>query len=151
MLTAEYGGTGGRAIEQFMVVEEPDIEIGAGVSSKGMFSSFFLPLTLPTHLPYTIDSFSSFPSVAMSRRIATDQGGKRGPQSSRVDNTSEHNDDRNNRNRPTSSQNDSQRNNAMPPNMNGFPANFAAAFPNGMPGLPPGFPMMFPTQQGGNR
>ncbi|KAL1998160.1 hypothetical protein VTN02DRAFT_6744 [Thermoascus thermophilus] len=54
MLTAEYGGTGGRPIETGMVVEEPDIEIGAGVSSK-----------------------------AISRRMATDQGGKRGPQSSR--------------------------------------------------------------------
>lgn len=41
MLTAEYGGTGGRSIESGMVVEEPDIEIGAGVSSKGM--SFSLP------------------------------------------------------------------------------------------------------------
>ena len=40
MLTAEYGGTGGRAIEQNMVVEEPDIEIGAGVSSKGTFLCF---------------------------------------------------------------------------------------------------------------
>jgi len=55
MLTAEYGGTGGRSIESGMVVEEPDIEIGAGVSSK-----------------------------AISRRMATDQGGKRGPQSSRT-------------------------------------------------------------------
>lgn len=55
MLTAEYGGTGGRAIESGMVVEEPDIEIGAGVSSK-----------------------------AISRRIATDTGGKRGPVSSRT-------------------------------------------------------------------
>ena len=36
LLTAEYGGTGGRPIESGMVVEEPDIEIGAGVSSKGM-------------------------------------------------------------------------------------------------------------------
>lgn len=35
MLTAEYGGSGGRPIETGMVVEEPDIEIGAGVSSKG--------------------------------------------------------------------------------------------------------------------
>ena len=35
MLSAEYGGTGGRPIEAGMVVEEPDIEIGAGVSSKG--------------------------------------------------------------------------------------------------------------------
>ncbi|KKK16066.1 hypothetical protein P175DRAFT_0436733 [Aspergillus ochraceoroseus IBT 24754] len=55
MLTAEYGGTGGRSIESGMVVEEPDIEIGAGVSSK-----------------------------AISRRIATDTGGKRGPISSRA-------------------------------------------------------------------
>ncbi|KAF7593166.1 hypothetical protein BBP40_011879 [Aspergillus hancockii] len=55
MLTAEYGGTGGRPIESGMVVEEPDIEIGAGVSSK-----------------------------AISRRIATDTGGKRGPISSRT-------------------------------------------------------------------
>ena len=35
MLTAEYGGTGGKPIQPQMVVEEPDIEIGAGVSSKG--------------------------------------------------------------------------------------------------------------------
>jgi hypothetical protein len=35
MLTAEYGGTGGKPILQGMVVEEPDIEIGAGPSSKG--------------------------------------------------------------------------------------------------------------------
>ncbi|KAJ5095194.1 hypothetical protein N7532_007485 [Penicillium argentinense] len=55
MLNAEYGGTGGRQIEPGMVVEEPDIEIGAGVSSK-----------------------------AISRRIATDTGGKRGPVSSRT-------------------------------------------------------------------
>lgn len=35
MLTAEYGGTGGKEIEPGMIAEEPDIEIGAGVSSKG--------------------------------------------------------------------------------------------------------------------
>ena len=35
MVTAEYGGTGGKPMEPGMVVEEPDIEIGAGVSSKG--------------------------------------------------------------------------------------------------------------------
>lgn len=35
MLSAEYGGTGGKPIESGLVVEEPDIEIGAGVSSKG--------------------------------------------------------------------------------------------------------------------
>ena len=38
MLTAEYGGTGGKSIEGGLVVEEPDIEIGAGVSSKGKSS-----------------------------------------------------------------------------------------------------------------
>ena len=36
LLTAEYGGTGGRKVESGMVLEEPDIEIGAGVSSKAM-------------------------------------------------------------------------------------------------------------------
>lgn len=36
MLHAEYGGTGGKAIESGMIVEEPDIEIGAGPSSKGI-------------------------------------------------------------------------------------------------------------------
>lgn len=35
MLNAEYGGSGGKPIEGGLVVEEPDIEIGAGVSSKG--------------------------------------------------------------------------------------------------------------------
>lgn len=45
MVTGEYGGTGGAPIEAGMVVEEPDIEIGAGVSSKGM------PQTLAPPLP----------------------------------------------------------------------------------------------------
>jgi len=36
MVSAEYGGTGGKPIQEGMIVEEPDIEIGAGVSSKGM-------------------------------------------------------------------------------------------------------------------
>lgn len=36
MLTAEYGGTGGQPLEAGMAIEEPDIEIGAGVSSKAM-------------------------------------------------------------------------------------------------------------------
>ena len=42
MLTAEFGGTGGKPIESGLVVEEPDIEIGAGVSSKG---TSYQPLT----------------------------------------------------------------------------------------------------------
>ncbi len=40
MLTAEYGGSGGRPIETGLVVEEPDIEIGAGVSSKGKLARY---------------------------------------------------------------------------------------------------------------
>ena len=47
MLTAEYGGTGGKPIESGMVVEEPDIEIGAGVSSKGSFD----PATVAVYPP----------------------------------------------------------------------------------------------------
>lgn len=54
MLSAEYGGTGGGPIEGGLVVEEPDIEIGQGVSSK-----------------------------AISRRMQTDKSGGNGPKSSR--------------------------------------------------------------------
>ena len=36
VLEAKYGGTGGRQLETGMVIEEPDIEIGAGVSSKAL-------------------------------------------------------------------------------------------------------------------
>lgn len=54
LLTAPWGGSGGRPISTGLVVEEPDIEIGAGVSSK-----------------------------AMSRRMQTDRGGLNGPRSTR--------------------------------------------------------------------
>lgn len=40
MVSAEYGGTGGKPLEGGMVVEEPDIEIGQGVSSKGSFPKY---------------------------------------------------------------------------------------------------------------
>ncbi|KAJ6107667.1 hypothetical protein N7523_008990 [Penicillium sp. IBT 18751x] len=119
MLTAEYGGTGGRPIESGMVVEEPDIEIGAGVSSK-----------------------------AISRRIATDTGGKRGPQSSRSQPTNErfgggggggrrqerdgfggaNNAERDYTNRAS--------NPSVPPPVPAYGFNFAS-----MPMLPPGFMM----------
>jgi len=52
MLSADNGGTGGKPIVSGMVVEEPDIEIGQGVSSK-----------------------------AISRRMQTDKGGNNGPKS----------------------------------------------------------------------
>ena len=35
-VSAEFGGTGGKSLVSGMIMEEPDIEIGAGVSSKGM-------------------------------------------------------------------------------------------------------------------
>ncbi|KIH91554.1 protein NRD1 [Sporothrix brasiliensis 5110] len=54
LLTAPWGGSGGRPIATGLVVEEPDIEIGAGVSSK-----------------------------AISRRMQTDRGGVNGPRSTR--------------------------------------------------------------------
>jgi len=51
--TADFGGIGNRPIEGGLVLEEPDIEIGQGVSSK-----------------------------AISRRMQTDHAGSRGPKSS---------------------------------------------------------------------
>ncbi|KFZ13849.1 hypothetical protein V502_06404, partial [Pseudogymnoascus sp. VKM F-4520 (FW-2644)] len=65
MLSAEYGGSGGKPIESGMVVEEPDIEIGQGVSSK-----------------------------AISRRMQTDKGGQSGPKSGRDFDEDEHRRDR---------------------------------------------------------
>ncbi|KAL2863471.1 Nrd1 complex RNA-binding subunit [Aspergillus lucknowensis] len=104
MLTAEYGGTGGKPIESGIVVEEPDIEIGAGVSSK-----------------------------AISRRIATDTGGKRGPVSTRVSNDRP---PRRDRDGPPMGDPNSANNVAVPPAVPGF----GFSFP-GMPMFPPGFMM----------
>ena len=42
MVTADYGGTGGRPLEAGMIIEEPDIEIGAGVSSKAISQKIHL-------------------------------------------------------------------------------------------------------------
>ncbi|KAJ9604847.1 hypothetical protein H2200_010962 [Cladophialophora chaetospira] len=110
LLTAEYGGTGGMPIQEGMVVQEPDIEIGAGVSSK-----------------------------AMSRRIATDSGGRRGPQSSRNFGGRDDNRYRDNDRRDRDDRGGSNNPNNMPvgvmPNMP-FPVNF------NMPGMPP-FPAGF--------
>ncbi|KAL4915585.1 hypothetical protein BDW62DRAFT_188173 [Aspergillus aurantiobrunneus] len=109
MLTAEYGGTGGRPIESGMIVEEPDIEIGAGVSSK-----------------------------AISRRIATDTGGKRGPVSTRV----QHDRPRREREGPQMGDQSNANNVGVPPAVPGF----GFSFP-GMPMFPPGF-MMGGAQSG---
>lgn len=136
MLSAEYGGTGNKPIQQGMIVEEPDIEIGAGVSSKGMccVQKQFCQLTF----------------LAMSKRIATDQGGRRGPQSSNRDDHGRDRDRRrNDRYRDDDRRDDRSNSN---PNMIPFPMNFPT-MPNGMPMLPPGFPFPFPqqNQDGGDK
>lgn len=49
VVSADYGGTGGVPLEGGMVIEEPDIEIGQGVSSKGKtLASFLSNPPLPT-------------------------------------------------------------------------------------------------------
>ncbi|KAL8693089.1 MAG: hypothetical protein Q9218_002013 [Villophora microphyllina] len=99
MLTAEYGGSGGKDIETGMVVEEPDIEIGAGVSSKGEYltccniyqsSSYVYQnnlLIVPedgTPPASCLDLNANRPCpAAISRRMATDKAGYQGPRSSR--------------------------------------------------------------------
>lgn len=42
VVTADYGGTGGRPLEAGMTIEEPDIEIGQGVSSKAISQKIHL-------------------------------------------------------------------------------------------------------------
>ncbi|RMZ86771.1 hypothetical protein DV736_g6002, partial [Chaetothyriales sp. CBS 134916] len=128
MRTAEYGGTGGLEIEWGMVVEEPDIEIGAGVSSK-----------------------------AMSRRIATDQGGKRGPQSSKADvRKPDRAFDRRHDDRPDSKGPNSNNSNgggggnSGSASMPGAVPNIHMPFPtlaNGMPIISPGYQFPFPFAQ----
>ncbi|KAI9681742.1 MAG: hypothetical protein M1829_000487 [Trizodia sp. TS-e1964] len=60
MVSAEFGGSGGKPIEGGLVVEEPDIEIGAGVSSKGTWKpSATAGPAVPTNAN----------SVAISRRM----------------------------------------------------------------------------------
>ncbi|KAL8682721.1 MAG: hypothetical protein Q9186_001232 [Xanthomendoza sp. 1 TL-2023] len=125
MLNAEYGGSGGKPIDSGMVVEEPDIEIGAGVSSK-----------------------------AISRRMATDQGGYQGPRSSRDGQAFNPNRFNNNNNQNNSRFRQPDRSLDSNPNHSAIGAspaipNFGFQFPtmpNGMPMFPPG--MMPPGPQG---
>jgi protein NRD1 len=131
MLTAEYGGSGGKPIESGMVVEEPDIEIGQGVSSK-----------------------------AISRRMQTDKGGNSGPKSTRDREDDEgprrrrrgSGDDRRDDGRRDDDRNDRYPPSGAPPSMppvppfglHGFPFQLPT-LPNGMPMFPPGF--VLPGQQ----
>ncbi|KAL8907685.1 MAG: hypothetical protein Q9207_001254 [Kuettlingeria erythrocarpa] len=122
MLNAEYGGSGGKPIETGMVVEEPDIEIGAGVSSK-----------------------------AISRRMATDKGGYSGPRSSR-DGAFNPNNIQTNNSRFRQPDRDNPNNIMPNNNAVGVPPaipNFAFQFPtmpNGMPMFPQGMMPPGPSQ-----
>lgn len=169
MLTADYGGTGGQAIEPGMVVEEPDIEIGAGVSSKGKLVHWCFAFRASSSLE--LGSLTLL--TAISRRMATDQGGKRGPQSTRGDpigfnrydnrirGRNGYDDQDRGRDGPqrdpvatttTSSGNTNLNAIGVPPPVPGFGFNFANA--NNMPMFPPGFllpgsqtPQPLPPQQ----
>ncbi|KAI0549557.1 hypothetical protein F4679DRAFT_266458 [Xylaria curta] len=116
MLTAEFGGSGGRPIETGLVVEEPDIEIGAGVSSK-----------------------------AISRRMQTDKGGRHGPKSSRGGDEDDfgrwRGGKRDNRH-DNGSSNDQPQGQA---DFSQFPFGIGTG-PNGMPVFPPGFSFPAPDQ-----
>ncbi|KAJ6439530.1 ENTH/VHS family protein [Purpureocillium lavendulum] len=112
MLTAPYGGSGGRAIESGMCVEEPDIEIGAGVSSK-----------------------------AISRRMQTDKGGSNGPKSTRNRDEDGGGGGggrgrRNRGGRGDQQQGDNGAGGQQPP-MSGFPFGMGN-LPSGMPNFPAG-------------
>ncbi|RFU32689.1 hypothetical protein B7463_g3681, partial [Scytalidium lignicola] len=111
MLTAEYGGSGGKPIEGGMVVEEPDIEIGQGVSSK-----------------------------AISRRMQTDKAGSNGPRSGRRDDDEErYRGDRDDRRDDDRTDRLTQANAPVTmPQMPGFPYPMPT-LPNGMPMFPPNF------------
>lgn len=111
MLTAEYGGSGGKPIEGGMVVEEPDIEIGQGVSSK-----------------------------AISRRMQTDKAGSNGPRSGRRDDDDErHRRERDDRRDDDRKDRLTQSNAPVTmPQMPGFPYPMPT-LPNGMPMFPPNF------------
>lgn len=130
MATAEYGGSGVKGIYGGMVVEEPDIEIGQGVSSK-----------------------------AISRRMQTDVSGLSGPKSARErEDETRRNEGRhgsqdkhqpqhrgNGRSHGGSAKKERNSNINGPPAMPPIPAfglgMFPFSLPNGMPLVPPaGFP-----------
>ncbi|KAH6670761.1 hypothetical protein B0J14DRAFT_702795 [Halenospora varia] len=123
MLTAEYGGSGGKPIEGGMVVEEPDIEIGQGVSSK-----------------------------AISRRMQTDMGGNNGPKSTRERDEKDHGrnrrgdrDNHHNDRRDGGRGRDRENGVSAPPKMPPIPQFMGSNFPFNMNGMvPPGF--IFPGQ-----
>lgn len=82
---AEYGGTGGKPLEPGLVIEEPDIEIGSGVSSK-----------------------------AMSRRMPTNSS-RNGPRSTRDNDSYDYRDDRRGRDRDRGEYGDRYSQGPLPP------------------------------------
>ncbi|CEI65223.1 hypothetical protein FVEN_g6341 [Fusarium venenatum] len=124
MLTAPYGGSGGRPIESGLSVEEPDIEIGAGVSSK-----------------------------AISRRMQTDKGGSNGPKSTRNRDEdlsrwrrSRDNGSNSGSNSGSHHRRDDHRD--LPQEGQGLNSSFPfgiGTLPNGMPNFPAGFSFPDPT------
>ncbi|KAL2684862.1 hypothetical protein Neosp_005953 [[Neocosmospora] mangrovei] len=124
MLTAPFGGSGGRPIETGLCVEEPDIEIGAGVSSK-----------------------------AISRRMQTDKGGSNGPKSTRNrddDLTRWRRSRENGGNQNGAHHRRDDRRDGPRDNHQGMSAGFPfgiGTLPNGMPNFPAGF--AFPDPNSG--
>lgn len=132
MLSAPFGGSGGRPIEGGMVVEEPDIEIGAGVSSK-----------------------------AISRRMQTDKGGSNGPKSTRTRGDDDQSQPRWQRGRSDDNPNNipprPRDDRPGPPGVMGvsgppgampsFPFGIGT-LPNGMPNFPANFSFPDPTNGG---
>ncbi|KAF4969386.1 hypothetical protein FSARC_3368 [Fusarium sarcochroum] len=120
MLTAPFGGSGGRPIETGLSVEEPDIEIGAGVSSK-----------------------------AISRRMQTDKGGSNGPKSTRNRDEDLSRWRRSRDNGSTNGahhRRDDHRD--LPQEGQGMPSSFPfgiGTLPNGMPNFPAGFSFPDPS------
>jgi len=131
MLTAEYGGTGGKPIDGGLVVEEPDIEIGAGVSSKGKRYK-----ATRTSFVYT-DS-----RIAISRRMQTDKGGQQGPRSTRDAPTPTGTGQR--YRQPDHNDRDTTNNIGVSPAVPGFGFQFPT-LPNGVPMFPPGFGITAPA------
>ncbi|KAJ4153107.1 hypothetical protein LMH87_009612 [Akanthomyces muscarius] len=120
MLTAPYGGSGGQPIEPGLTVEEPDIEIGAGVSSK-----------------------------AISRRMQTDKGGQNGPKSTRQrDDDWNPRDDRGGHHRGGNGNDHGSGgpNQGQGGPMPVFPFG-VGTLPNGMPSFPQGFQFPDPGRQ----
>jgi protein NRD1 len=135
MLTAPHGGSGGKPIVTGLVVEEPDIEIGAGVSSK-----------------------------AISRRMQTDKGGANGPKSTRNREEGGHNgggggggggwsrgrgraDDNHHNQHQRRNGPGPQNEEGQQPVVQGFPFGIGT-LPNGMPNFPAGFSFPDPTNGG---